>query len=1557
MSIKKILIGLSFILMTSSIYADQKIKVSQIIDFNQGVINVINTTNIPKAVTSYTVTGPQSNLIVTALQYITGSMISNAGGLTNANAFDLKGSAAAVSNWVAGQNYLSVFVVSNLATTAFVSNTVSAATNNLWNYTVYLVAVTSNSLQSQITQNLNNSYPNSNPSNFVNRFQSIAIASATVYGLMPYIFASNAVYTANYINHILSTGTLNYAQSAYVLIGPQSNILANALQTSDFIIATNSLWISTTNLINDSTNSLWISTTNLVTGTSNVLMQSINIASTNYQGPLIQATNPIPGWITSATTGLATVSSVTIAATNLYATIVSGDVASTNTAYGYVVTYSNAVSNAISKANSAWQNPASAVYWTWTKTATEVTLTSYSGPDAVVIPDMLDGLPVTTISYVFSAPFEESTITSVSGGAFLTKIGITVFRRCVALTSVVFPTVKNIGDNAFDSCSGITSVYLPTVTNIGISAFNPCLALTNVVLPCIVTLGENSFDQCPNLVSVVFSGNALAEGTNMFGSYLNYGNSPNVTNYVNNPTATGWGTNWMGRPVVRLALYGDASNLTGINSGGITTNQLNSATNGLWIAVTNLNTITTNNLMTVSVPTIIGNSNAPIVAALSEFTNSVNALGTTQIVIKAALDGFTNSVNNIGTSLSGFTNQINAISSTQIVVKAALDGFTNSVNNIGTSLSGFTNSVNSLGSTQIVIKAALDGLTNSIINATNGIVNKAVTVVGLQSNTIASALQVESDTLQTVATRGATVAGGVAVGALTVPGYLEVAVDAGYILGHQNVVIGNTAHVAVTDAISLANFVSGAHLMAGLEDTGLYMLDYYDGAITNDWSIQSATGSHMLWIHCLQHPTWPVQFQNPVSIVGGASPVITSDNTVVCPNLNADLLDGYHIGDITPSLIGAATPNTVSTMIQASNVVERANMASVIQASNVVERANVAIIIQGSNVVERANTISVAASTAGATGAVVQAAAATDTTNIVAGIMTTGTVANATYAGTVTGVQSGLVATAVQPTDTHYLAAITNLQSGVTLSNLLTTATTKNWETHIRQRAVTGLVSFVFDDTFSSQYTNAKPVFDSLGVVGSLAIVSDFVGSDTSYLSWAQLTNFQAAGWEIMSHSKTHTVRLYVTNEATIRAEMDLAPFVQRGFVVNNFVWPWGDSGPVSRRIAFDYYRSCRGIEEAQNTSPLRTYDLYSYAIDNTALSNSYKAAILTAKANNSWVTFYSHETTAAVSNMLAQLITYAQANGVSIVTVNQGLDRVGNMLDVGESLAVGASGTTKMSGNVCINGGDYISTAGALRLMDNANVVFRGLRSGAWPDSVNSQFFQIGNDSDYVLLTAASGSPMTRTYASSAAFQISSAYYNATILPTYLFQVDNGTTPFFGVSAVGTTIARTNAVVCGSLSVSNGLTVVGTVTGITAEQIGATSTNTVATIIQGSNVVERGNAAGLYATIVTNTQPAQAFTGYVVSDAGGTCTVVYASGPLVQIIASTNTTIHFGTTGYPTTGGVLRVGIELWSGTNAISFNTSSITNPTAMTLNTNAWNSLFFRRNASSTLWTGRQ
>jgi hypothetical protein len=199
---------------------------------------------------------------------------------------------------------------------------------------------------------------------------------------------------------------------------------------------------------------------------------------------------------------------------------------------------SNVVTAGAAAGATAWQNPSSATNWTWTSDGTQITLTGYSGPNDVVIPDKLDNLPVTGFEAVFS---ENASITSVSGG-------------------------ENIGSieyAAFSECYGLSIVNLSSATNIGSFAFYACINLTSVHIPSATTIGSSAFQESDSLANVTFAQNAPTIGNDIFLD------APNVIVYVTNPTATGWGATLGGRPVVRLPVSADAITLGGDDLAGL----------------------------------------------------------------------------------------------------------------------------------------------------------------------------------------------------------------------------------------------------------------------------------------------------------------------------------------------------------------------------------------------------------------------------------------------------------------------------------------------------------------------------------------------------------------------------------------------------------------------------------------------------------------------------------------------------------------------------------------------------------------------------------------------------------------------------------------------------------------------------------------------------------------------------------------------------------------------------------------------------------------------------
>lgn len=173
----------------------------------------------------------------------------------------------------------------------------------------------------------------------------------------------------------------------------------------------------------------------------------------------------------------------------------------------------------------------------------EVTICGHSHSIAgeIVIPDKINGYPVTTIGV--NAFSDCSNITSVSIPSSVTKIEACAFQSCTELCSIIIPgSVTYIGTQAFNSCARLSSVVLPfgithiddgafrycenmttvTISNsvhcIGNSAFSFCKNLISVVIQpgCTASIGEDAFSYCENLSSIILADSITSIGRNAF---------------------------------------------------------------------------------------------------------------------------------------------------------------------------------------------------------------------------------------------------------------------------------------------------------------------------------------------------------------------------------------------------------------------------------------------------------------------------------------------------------------------------------------------------------------------------------------------------------------------------------------------------------------------------------------------------------------------------------------------------------------------------------------------------------------------------------------------------------------------------------------------------------------------------------------------------------------------------------------------------------------------------------------------------------------------------------
>ncbi|MDE6835181.1 MAG: leucine-rich repeat domain-containing protein, partial [Ruminococcus sp.] len=120
-----------------------------------------------------------------------------------------------------------------------------------------------------------------------------------------------------------------------------------------------------------------------------------------------------------------------------------------------------------------------------------------------VIPDTIDGLPVTSIGY--SAFENNSNLKSIIIPDIITDISSCAFEGCSSLESITLPdTITNIASSVFEDCSSLESIIIPdSVTYIGSDAFSGCSNLKSITVPDSVTyIGSRAFYNCSSLESI-----------------------------------------------------------------------------------------------------------------------------------------------------------------------------------------------------------------------------------------------------------------------------------------------------------------------------------------------------------------------------------------------------------------------------------------------------------------------------------------------------------------------------------------------------------------------------------------------------------------------------------------------------------------------------------------------------------------------------------------------------------------------------------------------------------------------------------------------------------------------------------------------------------------------------------------------------------------------------------------------------------------------------------------------------------------------------------------------
>lgn len=217
------------------------------------------------------------------------------------------------------------------------------------------------------------------------------------------------------------------------------------------------------------------------------------------------------------------------------------------------------------------------------------------------------------------------------------------------------------------------------------------------------------------------------------------------------------------------------------------------------------------------------------------------------------------------------------------------------------------------------------------------------------------------------------------------------------------------------------------------------------------------------------------------------------------------------------------------------------------------------------------------------------------------------------------------------------------------------------------------LMTFIDDDgqgTFPSKW---QSIIEDTGVPVTVPLLTSLVGTST-FMTWADVAALRPLGVEFVSHSHDHTL-MTTLSEADIvsRCIASQAALIAHGCQPNVLAYPGGAANAAVIATCRRFFRAAIGVGAGTlNTPPIATFGISRAPLADSTNNTLaiYKAKVDEAVAGNGWLVWMSHSQYASFDatqqGYIRDLIDYAVSLGVEIVNVNDALDYIGNVVEVG---------------------------------------------------------------------------------------------------------------------------------------------------------------------------------------------------------------------------------------------------------------------------------------------------
>jgi len=228
---------------------------------------------------------------------------------------------------------------------------------------------------------------------------------------------------------------------------------------------------------------------------------------------------------------------------------------------------------------------------------------------------------------------------------------------------------------------------------------------------------------------------------------------------------------------------------------------------------------------------------------------------------------------------------------------------------------------------------------------------------------------------------------------------------------------------------------------------------------------------------------------------------------------------------------------------------------------------------------------------------------------------------------------------------------------------------------------ISAIASFAFDDGSMADYTRFKPIFESEGVPGCAAIITErtepgYVSpTGGTYMGEKELKELKELGWTVASHTHTHS-NLTELTDSQLDFELRESSRILKewGLDYDIFVYPYGAYNDRVIKKVREFYQYAVDIDRYRSNLPGSINNMKISRVGGLSQPNrtleQCKAEIDNALLTGEWVIFEDHAgygfyQDPANLDLLRELIQYIKSKGVPIVNIRDGAMMKANIIEV----------------------------------------------------------------------------------------------------------------------------------------------------------------------------------------------------------------------------------------------------------------------------------------------------